>query len=79
MEAVIEIDKGVRWPQPGAELVPCDDVALIFQQDCEELYGETLKEHPYSTFAQLTCPDVQLKKAEPNGVAGYGVAGWSCG
>jgi hypothetical protein len=64
VEAVIEIDKRIRWPQTGPELVASDHLAGSFQQEGKNLKGLFLKSYSRSVTAQLAGSQINLEDSE---------------
>jgi hypothetical protein len=78
VDAVVEIDEGVRGPKAGAEIFARDHLAAVLKKNGEELYGKALKGYAKAAFAQLTGADIQLKEAESNRLDGGSCGRHAC-
>ena len=67
VETVVEIDKGVGGPESGAELLACDELTRILQQDRQDLEGLILKLDLLAVFAQFGGGKISLKNAKADG------------
>jgi hypothetical protein len=59
VEAVVEIDEGVRGPKAGPEIFARDHLAAVLKKNGEELYRKALKGYAKAPFTQLTSADIQ--------------------
>ena len=64
---MVEIDKGVGGPKGGAELLACDELTRILQQDRQDLEGLILKLDLLAVFAQFGGGKISLKNAKADG------------
>jgi hypothetical protein len=71
---MIEIYKGIGWPDPLLQLLSGNQLAGMFQKNLEDLEGLLLQLDSCTLLAQFACPQVKLKVAEPDGFAGWGDA-----
>jgi|HubBroStandDraft_4_1064222.scaffolds.fasta_scaffold1537874_1 hypothetical protein len=78
MEAVVEIDEGVRGPKAGPEVFARDHLAAVLKKDGEELYRKALKGYAKAALAQLTAADIQLKEAESESLDGGSCGRHAC-
>jgi hypothetical protein len=76
-QTVIEIDKGVRWPQPLANLLPGDNLARALEKHRQQIKGLGLQAYLMTVAAQLTGVEVCSKRAEENNPGRK--HGFSCG
>jgi len=78
VEAVVEIDEGVRGPKAGPEVFARDHLAAVLKKDGEELYRKALKGYTKAAFAQLTAADIQLKEAKSESLDGRSCGRHAC-
>ena len=64
MKAVVEIDKGVGWPDLRPKFFPSHEIAGALQQSREHLQGLALQAQLDPVFPQLARADIQLKTVE---------------
>ena len=65
VEAVIEVDEGVRRPEAGAQVVAADELALPLEQQPQDLDRTAAQPDPQASASQLARADVQLERPEP--------------
>jgi hypothetical protein len=64
VEALVELDKSVGWPDAVLEFIAGDDPTRLFEQNAEDLEGLVLESDTRAVFAELTRLPIQLKGAE---------------
>jgi hypothetical protein len=63
---VIEVTKIFRRPYPGLQLVACDHVARVLQQNLQHLERLLLELDTASRFTHLSGMEISLKRSKPN-------------
>jgi hypothetical protein len=63
---VIEVTKILGRPYPGLQLVACDHVARVLQQNLQHLKGLLLELDTASRFTHLSGMEISLKRSKPN-------------
>jgi hypothetical protein len=66
VKAVVEITKGVPWPEFAAKFFSCNHLARMFEQHAQDLERLFLKLQLESILAQLACRNVYLEGSEPH-------------
>ena len=68
VEAVIEIDPGVRRPEPLPQLLAQHDLTVSLEKHLQDSEGLVLESDLHATLAHLARAQVYVKHAEPNGM-----------
>jgi hypothetical protein len=66
VEAMLEIDKGVRGPKQGAELLASDKVTRVVQQHLKNLKGLRGNTYALPVAEQFPGREIGLKRAKTN-------------
>jgi len=66
VEAMIEINKGVRRPEPIPQLFTCNHRAWMFHKQAQDLEWLFLEFYLDSALPQFTCTNVNLEDSESN-------------
>ena len=53
VQAAIEVDEGIRRPQPAPQFIPCDELARLLEQRRQELDGLIAKRRPTALVRQF--------------------------
>jgi hypothetical protein len=72
---MVEIHDHVIRPEPLLDFLPCDDLAVGFDQQSQNIEGllpeKDLRSLVFASCrAELTCPDIELKFSEPDPTRG---------
>jgi hypothetical protein len=64
VQAVVEIHKGVSWPEPAAQLFPGNDFTGTLEEQSQDLERLLLKSHLNAVPAEFTGTEIHFEDAE---------------
>jgi hypothetical protein len=73
VKAVVEIDKGICWPESAAKLFSGNHLAGMLEKHAQDLERLLLKLELESILAQLACRNVYLEGSEPQNTRKLGL------
>jgi hypothetical protein len=70
VQALLEVDKGLRRPEPFLQLLARDQLPRTLEEHGEDVQRLVLEAEPNARLAQLPRPLIQLEDAEPDDALG---------